>query len=142
VGNYVYTIGTVAANTTINISAPAGSTVILNITGLVGNNVNFNIAGGLTANDVLYNVTSSSAINQHVNTTITGILLAPTSTVTINAGATLTGQVIAQAITTTGSGNITFTGPVIPEPSSLSVVAIGAAALIGRRFLRRRKSSG
>ena len=54
VGNYVYTIGTAANNTTINISAPAGSTVILNITGVVGQNVNFNIAGGLTANDVLY----------------------------------------------------------------------------------------
>jgi hypothetical protein len=146
VGNYVYTVGTVANNTTINISAPPGSTVIVNITGTVGMNVNFNIAGGLLPNDVLYNVTGPDAFNQGGGTDITGILLAPNSTVTVNGGAIVTGQVIAKAVTTTGSGDIIFNNqastPPTPEPPSLGMVAIATAALLGHRFLWRRKSPG
>ena len=36
----------------------------MKITGAVGNSVDFNIAGGLTANDVLYNVTGLDVFNQ------------------------------------------------------------------------------
>jgi hypothetical protein len=109
--------------------------------------VTLNIAGGLTANDVIWNIQNATTLNQGGGKNVTGILLAPTSTVTINGGATFTGQVIAMAVTTTGSGIIIGTGlgPIVlvPEPSSLSIVAIGAAAaLLGHRFLRRRKSPG
>jgi hypothetical protein len=146
VGNYVYTVGTVNNNSTLTVSAPAGSTVIVNITGGIipaGNAaVTLNIAGGLTPNDVIWNVLTPSTINQGGGKNITGILLAPTSTVTINGGATVTGQVIAMSVTTTGSGLITFAGPVVPEPSTLSVVAIGSAVLLGHRFLWKRRTFG
>jgi hypothetical protein len=144
VGNYVYTIGNISAGTTINISAPAGSTVIVNITGTIGQNLDLNIAGGLTANDVVYNVTMPDQILDVSagGTSITGILLAPTSTVTLGGHALVTGQVIAKSIVVGGTSDIIFSGPVTPEPSSLSVVAIGTVALLGCRFFRRWKSSG
>jgi hypothetical protein len=146
-GNYVYNIGSLANNDVLTVSAPAGSTVIVNIGSIApGSAVALNIAGGLTPNDVIWNIQSATSLNQGGGKNVTGILLAPTSTVTIAGGATVTGQVIAMAITTTGSGIIVGTGlrPIVlvPEPSSLSIVAIGAAALLGHRFLRRRKSPG
>jgi hypothetical protein len=147
VGNYVYNIGGNFGNGTLTVSAPAGSTVIVNIASIPTNSqVTLNIAGGLTANNVIWNIQNATTLNQGGGHNVTGILLAPTSTVTINGGATFTGQVIAMAVTTTGSGLIIGTGlgPIVlvPEPSSLSIVAIGAAALLGHRFLRRRKSPG
>jgi hypothetical protein len=142
VGNYVYTVGTVANSTTVNISAPAGSTVIVNITGAVGSNIDFNIGGGLTPNDVIYNVTGPDAFNQGGGTAITGILLAPNTTVSLSGSAVVKGQVIARGITLSGTSDIVFSGPVTPEPSTLSVVAIGTAALLGHHFFRRWKPPG
>jgi hypothetical protein len=144
VGNYVYTVGNISSGITINISAPAGSTVIVNITGTVGGNINLNIAGGLNANDVLYNVTGPDAINENLagGTSITGILLAPNSSVSLAGNAVVTGQVIARDISLSGNADIIFSGPVTPEPSTFSVVAIGTAALLGHRFFRRWKPPG
>ena len=148
VGNYVYNLtGFNFGSGTLTVNAPAGSTVIVNIATISSNSqVTLNIGGGLTANDVIWNIQSPTFLNQGGGKNVTGILLAPTSTVTVNGGATMTGQVIAQAITETGSGVIIGTGlapiVIVPEPASLSIVAIGAAALLGHRFFRRRKSPG
>jgi hypothetical protein len=146
VGNYVYNIGTMLNNQVLTVSAPAGSTVIVNLDTIAAilpdSALTLNIAGGLTANNVIWNISKATFLNQAGNKQVTGILLAPLATVAISGGATVTGQVIAMAVTTNGGGTIIFSGPVVPEPSTLSLVAIGAAALLGHRFLRRRKSPG
>jgi choice-of-anchor A domain-containing protein len=137
--SYVYTIANVGMNATITINAPLGNTVIVNITGSV-TSVTFLATGGIRPQDILYNVTSPADINIAQNSA--GIILAPAATVAINSR-NLTGQVIAASITLTGgSSSIISTAPVIPEPSSLSIVAIATAAVLGHRFLRRRKSPG
>jgi hypothetical protein len=145
VGNYVYTVGSISNGVTLTISAPPGSTVIVNITGSVGPQLNLNIAGGLTASDVLYNipVTNPNTINLGGSNSITGILLAPTSRVTLGGGSvSVTGQVIAASVSLSGGADLISTAPVVPEPSSLSLVAIGGVAALGHRFIRRRKSPG
>jgi hypothetical protein len=139
-GTYVYTVTAFTNNTTIAISAPAGTQVIINIPVALAHTLTSTLSGGITASNVLFNVTSTNTYNTGGSGGINGILLAPNSTIEVSGGFTVTGQVIANSVSVDGGGQIL--GPVVPEPSSLSVVVIGTVALLGHRFFRRRKSPG
>ena len=143
-GTYVYNITDL--NGTITVTTPAGATgimVIVNVTNSSTGTVTLNIGGSLTPEDVLWNVQSVSGGALNIANNSAGIILAPSATIVMNSRS-VTGQVIAASLSMTGgnSSSIISTAPVIPETSSLSIVAIGAAALLGHRFLGRRKSPG
>jgi choice-of-anchor A domain-containing protein len=141
-GTYVYNITDLSG--AITITTPAGATgimVIVNVTTSTSGSVTLNIGGSLTPEDVLWNVQSGGSLN--IAGDSAGIILAPAATIVMNSRS-VTGQVIAASLSMTGgnSSSIISTAPVIPETSSLSIVAIATAALLGHRFLRRRKSPG
>jgi choice-of-anchor A domain-containing protein len=151
-GKYVYNIGTWTGNLTLTVSAPAGSTVIINVTGTLSGNAMINIVNaagsGLTTSDILLNIPGSTG--QAANTVtvgsngVFGILLAPVATVSIPKQ-TVSGQVISEAILLS-TGTIISSGlppiNIVPEPISFSVVALGTALLLGHRLLRRPKPPG
>ena len=143
-GTYVYNITDLSG--AITITTPAGATgimVIVNVTNSSTGTVTLNIGGSLTPEDVLWNVQSVSGGALNIANNSAGIILAPSATIVMNSRS-VTGQVIAASLSMTGgnSSSIISTAPVIPETSSLSIVAIATAALLGHRFLRRRKSPG
>ena len=147
VGNYVFNISSINLNqSALTLSAPAGSTFILNISGNItlnggsqGNGLH--IAGGLTNNDVIYNLTGA---NSNLTTSgggnaqqVYGIVLATGSGASVNLhpGA-INGEVIATTFTSSSGALV-----IVPEvtPSSvifgflgLLVAASSRRALAGR----------
>jgi len=138
-GNYVYNVGNVTGP--LAVSVPAGSMVIVNITGTLPSSLVFT-APGLNPSDVVWNYLGPTTSISGGSYSLQGILLAPNTNINITSG-TLTGMMVVNALTM--NGTMTFAGPgfpEIPEPSSLSIVAIGTVALLGYRFIRRRKDPG
>ena len=147
VGNYVLNITDInLGQEHLTLSAPAGSTFVLNISGditLAGGSAGngLRIAGGLTTNDVVYNLTGA---NSKLTTSgggnaqqIYGIVLATGSGASVNLhpGA-INGEVVATTFTSSSGALV-----VVPEvtPSSvifgflgLIVAASSRRALAGR----------
>jgi Putative Ice-binding-like adhesive domain len=144
VGNYVLSISSINLNqSALTLSAPAGSTFVLNISG----NVTLNggsqgngllLAGGLTSNDVVYNLTG---VNSNLTTSgggnaqqIFGTVLATGSNASVNLHpGQINGEIIATTLTTS-SGALA----VVPEvtPSSVIFGFLGlVVALSARRAL-------
>ncbi len=149
VGNYVLSISNINLNqTSLTLSAPVGSTFVLNISGNItlaggsqGNGLL--LAGGLTGTDVVYNlvganskITSSGGGNsQHID----GIVLATgiNQSVNLHPGQ-IDGEVIARTFTSS-SGALVFSN--VPEvtPSSVMFGFVGLiVAASSRRMLSRR----
>lgn len=130
-----------------NISAPAGATVVLNVSGnnVTVNNTGFNFSGGLTVDHVLWNFYEATTVT--IQGSAHGSFLAPlAAVVTTNGG--FNGNLIAGSLTGSiethiydfGDGPPTFFDgelrPPVPEPASLGmllVAAIGGAGLLRRR---------
>jgi hypothetical protein len=147
VGNYVLNISDINLNqSALTLSAPAGSTFVLNISG----NITLNggsqgngllLAGGLTTNDVVYNLTGA---NSNLTTsgggnaqTIHGIVLATGANASVNLhpGA-IYGEVIARTFTTSSGALV-----VVPEASTIWAVLPAVLALFGfysRRILAKK----
>jgi hypothetical protein len=149
VGHYVLSISNINLNqSALTLSAPAGSTFVLNISG----NITLNggsqgngllLAGGLTSNDVVYNLigansnltTSGGGNAQQIN----GIVLATGANASVNLHpGQINGEVIARTFTTS-SGALVFS--TVPEvtPSSVIFGFLGLlVAISSRRMLSRR----
>jgi choice-of-anchor A domain-containing protein len=124
---------------TINISAPAGSTVVVNVVGgtdsFTGGSINYT---GVSSNDVLFNFNTASSLSLS-NIAFTASILAPVANFT-GSGGHVSGQLIAESAsgTTEFESNL-FTGdlgstPAVPEPSTwlLFITGVGAMAAIRR----------
>ena len=139
-----------AAQDMIAINAPAGSTIIVNVTGGAGGSSTVQVpklfyngqqvsGDSSTDDDILFNFyQAQSAVN--FNGQFSASVLAPFATVTGNSQ--LDGTIIAAAFNDSGEvHNVEFTGNLplsnTPEPSSLVLLATGAAGLLG--VVRRRR---
>ena len=121
------------------VNVPTGADAIINVTGsgsIALPSVGFNLIPA----DTLWNFDRFSTITA---TSFSGSVLAPRANVTFNTG-TFNGTLVASSVTgaeqfnlypvtfdlnSTGSGETVAT----PEPASLSVLALGAVALLRRR---------
>lgn len=144
-GNYVLDIGSInfSGNKSLTLSAPAGSTFTLNITGsIVLTSGSVLVGGGVTAADVLINYTGTNAVrfSGGGNTSqVLGTILAPYAEVGLHPGF-VAGSVIADKITLSSGGQIGAVAAV-PELNAMFpilglIVAVGAT-----HVLRRRKAS-
>jgi hypothetical protein len=150
VGTYVLSISSINLNqSALTLSAPAGSTFVLNISGNVtlnggsqGNGIL--LAGGLTSNDVIYNLTGA---NSNITTSgggnaqqIFGTVLATGANASVNLhpGAVL-GEVIATTFTSS-SGALVSVPPMtsVPEPSSFLPLVGVLGMVVGGSTIRRR----
>ena len=146
VGHYVLSISSINLNqTALTLSAPAGSTFVLNISGNVtlnggsqGNGVL--LAGGLTSNDVLLNLTSANA---NLTTTgganaqqIYGIVLATGTNASVNLHpGQINAEVIATTLTTSSGALVTVPPVPVPEvtPGSVIFGFIGLVVAVSSR---------
>ena len=135
VGNYVFNISSISLNqSALTLSAPAGSTIVLNISGNItlaggsqGNGLL--LAGGLTSSDVVWNLTGA---NSNITTSgggnaqqIQGIVLATGSNASVNLHpGEILGEVIATTFTSSSGALV-----VVPEVTPGSVI-IGFLGLI------------
>jgi len=149
VGHYVLSISNINLNqSALTLSAPVGSTFVLNISGNIALNGGSQgngllLAGGLTSNDVVYNLigansnltTSGGGNAQQIN----GIVLATGAGASVNLHP---GQINGEVITTkltTSSGALVFSN--VPEvtPSSVIFGFLGLlVAVSSRRMLNKR----
>ena len=122
---------------TFNITAPSGSTVIVNIDGHSHNfhNLGFGL-NGVANTDVLYNFYDSNAINTS-GVSIQGSILAPLASANFNNG-NIEGTFIANHMNGTGEfhdyrfiGTLPGGGPpiVASEPAGLALFLIGLAGM-------------
>jgi len=139
---------------TITLDAPAGSTFVINDSGdFVLKHTQIDLTGGLTANDVLYNITDPAG-NVFLtgggpsDTTLNGILLADGNDVHL-APITLNGEVIGNNINLSSGTQINdaYTGtsgggPVVPEFNSVVPLALGIAFLCMMAVARNQEKNG
>ena len=119
----------------VRFNVAAGSTVLVNVS---GSNVRFKNYGyglnGLSQNNLLWNVAGASTVSYDY---LEGSLLAANANVTTGWGV-INGQVIANSWSGNSQINdYTFTGNLptepVPEPATIAVLSLGAAALLKRR---------
>lgn len=110
-GSYVFNISNLVltANSTFQLTAPAGTKVVFDITGNFSlNGGSLLLAGGIQSSNVIYNYTGTKNIT--IGSTATGVkqsvvqgdILAPTSTVTVT-NSSIQGRIIAQDICLSGT---------------------------------------
>lgn len=141
VGLDVFTVSgaTLSSSSTIDISAPTGSTVLINVTGSAAEFQNGEVnETGITSASVLYNFVSATSVELVGSKNPMGSILAPDAGVTGGYGA-MNGQLIAGSYSgNTQFNDVTFTGtlpPSVPLPPSLVLLGSG---LIGLLFYRAR----
>jgi len=131
VGKYVFNISSINLNqSALTLSAPAGSSFVLNISGDITLNGGSSghgllLAGGLTSSDVIWNLTGS---NSSITTTgggnantIYGTILATGSNASVNLHpGGVVGEIIATTLTTS-SGALSSI-PQVPEVTPGSVI--------------------
>ena len=140
VGTYVFNISSISLNASaLTLSAPAGSTFVLNISGNItmtgGGGGGILVAGGLKSSDVFINLTGA---NSNLTTSgggnanqIFGTVLAVGSGASVNLHpGQINGEIIARTLTTS-SGSL----GVVPEvtPNSVILGFIGLVVAFGSR---------
>jgi choice-of-anchor A domain-containing protein len=143
-GNYIFNISSInlSGSDTITLSAPAGSSFVLNITGAfsLSGSTHISLAGGLTATNVLYNVLGSGnvAFSGGGNSSgLDGILLAVDRTVMLSP-VLINGAVIARDINMASGASVIG---VVPEMNAGLIIPglVGLMVLASsRRFLKRK----
>jgi hypothetical protein len=146
VGNYAFNLSNINLSGThaITLSAPVGSTFTFNITGgfMLSGSSNIHLAGGLTQNDVLYNIIGNgSNVTLSGGAYVEGVILAPHRQADIGptgaAGFTVN-QIIADAISIHSGGMVVTPVPEV-APSSVIfgflglVVAVSSRRVLGGR---------
>jgi choice-of-anchor A domain-containing protein len=142
VGNYVLKINSInfSGNKALTLSAPTGSTFVLNISdGITLTTGSIRVAGGLSAANVLINYTGSKDVqfSGGGNTSqVWGTILAPNATVGLHPGLVV-GSVIADAITMSSGADVVPVPEVTPSSVLFGflglIVAFGSRRALGAR---------
>ncbi|HRQ75380.1 MAG TPA: choice-of-anchor A family protein [Phycisphaerales bacterium] len=117
----------------LSITAPTGSTVLINVSGAAAQMQNFGFfLSGITSNNILFNFYEATTLNMS-GIGIEGSILAPLASVTF-ANGQMNGTLIAESLT--GSGELhhrPFGGdlPQVPAPATLAL--FGLMGLASRR---------
>jgi choice-of-anchor A domain-containing protein len=127
------------------LSAPSNGYFVINVSGnfTISNGASITVAGGLSAYDVLYNVTGSGGTvtfnGSNQNTVVDGIVLTAYNDIEVN-GSLVNGEVIAGggSIYVENDGDVTGQATSAPEPPTRVLMASGLAA--GWWFRRWRKA--
>lgn len=122
-----------AAASDRQITAPAGSTLIINIAGSVNSMSGGLSLHGISKQNVLYNFYESTTINSS-NIALLGSLLAPYATLNLTGGG-IDGNAIVYNATQRNGGefhNYSFRG--IPEPATAGLLALAAGLVLRRRI--------
>lgn len=121
----------------IQIVAPASSTVLVNVAG-TSNTIQFlgmSLGGGISQNHILYNFHQTTTLNMQ-GIGFIGSILAPNAQVTFNSGVVLGNAAIGSL---TGSGqwnNVPFTGTLVVPTPAAGVMTLAALGLVGARRRR------
>lgn len=147
--NVIAISGLNLSNATLTLNGPAGSQFIINDSGAFTlNSSQILLTGGVTSQDVVFNVTSSNQISTSGSSSesvITGNILAPTSNISLAPGV-MDGELIAggpsinvasQIVASVGQIHslAVVVPPSTPEPPAVLLLAIGA--VIGHLMLSR-----
>ena len=92
-------------------------------------NTSINLINGALASNVYWQIGSAATIG--TNSSMVGTIIANTEAVTLATGATLDGRAISLQAAVTLDNNT-----IIPEPTTLSLLALGGLALMSRRRRR------
>jgi choice-of-anchor A domain-containing protein len=152
--NYYNITGAQIASSTggFNITGPAGSSIVLNVTGsgFTIPNTGFNLSGGITVADLLWNFYDATSFTIQGSARGTSFL-APLAAVSTSFGGfngnliagSLTGSIETHTMNDGGGVPTYFDGdlrPVpVPEPATAGMLCI--AAVGGVAFLRRRRAA-
>jgi choice-of-anchor A domain-containing protein len=133
---FTVSLDTLNASKGIDISALAGSTVLINVTG-AGTATFSNgsvVESGTTGAAVLYNFISATSVNLPGSKDPKGSILAPNAAVTGGFGA-MSGQLIASSYSgNTQFNDLEFTGVLpVPLPAALWLFGCGLLGLAARR---------
>lgn len=138
-GLNVFTVSgsTLTSSNTIDISAPKGSTVLINVTGASATFRNGSVVEtGVSDASVLFNFITASSVDLAGSKDPMGSILAPDAGVTGSYGA-MDGQLIAGSYSgNTQFNDVAFTGSLpspVPLPPSLALFASGLLGLLFRR---------
>jgi choice-of-anchor A domain-containing protein len=145
--NFFNVTGAVLANSTsgFHISAPAGSSVVINVsgTGFSIPNTGLTLTGGIGLPGVLWNFYEATSLN--IVGSANGSFLAPMASITTASGA-FNGNLIAGGISGSIEPHLVINGQPtpfdgtlrpVPEPASAALAAFGLAAAALRRRSRR-----
>ncbi len=133
-GNYVLNISSInfSGGRALTLSAPAGSSFVLNITNqLVLTSGSILVRGGLSASDVLINYTGNDPVRFSGGgneSQVFGTILAPNAEVRLSPGF-VAGNVIADSVSISSGGQI-MGMPMVPEVSTGWVVAPVMAGIL------------
>lgn len=127
------------------ITAPAGSTVVLNVSGsgFTFPNTGMTLSGGISISDILWNFYDATSFTM---SSANGTFLAPLAAVTANSGG-FNGNLIVGSLYGNVETHTNYNGtptlfdgdlrtPPVPEPASLGMLLVGAIG--GTSLLRRR----
>jgi choice-of-anchor A domain-containing protein len=127
----------------ITVNAPAGSTVIINVSGTSQTISSSSIAlNSITNNQVLWNFSEATTIS-YSTVSWAGTIVAPTASFS-GSGGNINGRLIADTVSgNTAFRDALFTGTIItpastPEPSTLASV-VGGILLIALGLVRRKR---
>jgi choice-of-anchor A domain-containing protein len=134
--NFYVTAAQVAAGTGVNITAPVGSTVVVNIDGAAATFASQGVfVNGVNKQNVLFNFYNAATLNMH-SIGVNGSLLAPRADVNFGFG-NIDGTLIAYNLTGPGeSHHFPFQGnlpPIVPEPSTAILAGMTIFAIAARR---------
>jgi hypothetical protein len=132
--------------TTLTLSGSATDSFVINVNGPL-NLDNVNLIGGLTANNVIFNVLNGDTITDNSPDLINGILMDISGAVNITNGDTVNGEIISGNTITISNGSDVQVVPAetVPEASTAAYFTLGPLSLVAvmllyRRFSRRKET--
>jgi hypothetical protein len=146
VGRNVINVPVISLNNgiTLTLSGPASASFVVNVTGSAGmtlNSASILLGGGLTAANVIFNVTTTGAnvSASGSGVVINGIVMDLNGNENLN-GATVNGEVTSGGQIVLGGGGDVEVVPTVPEPSAAAYFTLGPLSLIAVLLLQNRSS--